>query len=53
MSTRRLPIRPDSEQLKHQAKDLLRAIRAGDAAAIEEFRAHHPNPPSPADARLA
>lgn len=53
MSTRRLPVRPDSEQLKHQAKDLLRAIRAGDAAAIEEFRAHHPKPPSPADARLA
>ena len=28
MPVRRLPVRPDLDQLKHQAKDLLRAIRA-------------------------
>lgn len=53
---RRLPVRPDLDQLRHQAKDLLRAIRAGDAAALEEWRAHHPThaaPPAVAEARLA
>ncbi len=41
-STRHLPVRPNLDQLKHQAKDLLRAIRRGDPAAIEEFRKYHP-----------
>jgi hypothetical protein len=41
---RRLPVRPDLNQLRHQAKDLLRAIRRGDPAAIAEFNTHHPNP---------
>jgi hypothetical protein len=53
MSVRRLPVRPDLNQLKHQAKDLLRAVRHGDPAAVAEFRAHHPAPPDPAAARLA
>ncbi len=53
MSTRRLPVRPDLDQLRHQAKDLLRAFRAGDPAAAAEFARHHPTPPAPADARLA
>jgi len=53
MSARRLPIRPNLDQLKHQAKDLLRAIRAGDASAIAEFHQFHPQPPPPASARLA
>jgi ankyrin repeat protein len=43
MSERRLPVRPNLDQLKHQAKDLLRNIRKGDASAIEEFNQHHPN----------
>jgi hypothetical protein len=30
MSDRRLPVRPDLEQLEHQAKDLLHAIRDGE-----------------------
>ena len=30
-----LPSRPDLVQLRHQAKDLLHAARAGDAAALE------------------
>ena len=32
MSVQRLPVRPDLDQLKHQAKDLLTALRAGDPA---------------------
>lgn len=38
-TTRRLPVRPDLEQLKHQAKEWLRRIRKGDAEAIAEFHA--------------
>lgn len=53
MSVRRLPVRPDLDQLKHQAKDVLRAIRGGDAAAIGELRAFHPGGVEPADAKLA
>jgi ankyrin repeat protein len=33
-----LPGRPNLDQLKRQAKDLLRAARAGDAAALRRFR---------------
>ena len=50
---RRLPVRPDLEQLKHQAKDLLRAIRRGDPEALADLRDFHPNPPAPDDAKLA
>ena len=32
MPVRRLPVRPDLEQLHRQAKELLRAIHAGDAS---------------------
>ena len=42
--TRSLPVRPNLDQLKHQAKDLLRDIRRGDRAAIEEFNSFHPKP---------
>jgi len=50
---RHLPVRPDLDQLKHQAKDLLKHLRAGDPNAVEEFNASHPNPPDPAEAKLA
>ena len=50
---RRLPVRPDLEQLKHQAKDLLRAIRAGDPTAIADLEEHHPDKPDPANVKLA
>ena len=50
---RRLPVRPDLDQLKHQAKDLLRGIRRGDATALAELRGRHPHPPSPDHAKLA
>jgi hypothetical protein len=53
MSDRHLPVRPDLDQLKHQAKDLLRALRRGDPAAIAELQKHHPERVEPARARLA
>lgn len=53
MSERRLPVVPNLRQLRQQAKDLLRALRAGDAGALRDFSDHHPSPPEPAHARLA
>jgi hypothetical protein len=53
MSERRLPVRPNLDQLKHQAKDLLHAIRAGDPDALGDWRQHHPEPGDPADVKLA
>ncbi len=52
MPARRLPVRPDLDQLKHQAKDLLKAIQAGDPAALADLAEHHPEPPAPANIRL-
>jgi len=42
MSERRLPVRPDLDQLHRQAKELLRAIHAGDLNALAEVREHYP-----------
>ena len=53
MPVRHLPVRPDLEQLQRQAKELLRAIRAGDSNAIAELREHHPGPIDPLGAKLA
>lgn len=53
MPERHLPVRPDLEQLKHQAKDLLRQIRAGEPAAIEDLKTYYPRRIDPANARLA
>jgi len=53
MPARRLPVVPDLDQLKHQAKDLLSAIHAGDPAAIAELREFHPDPIDPPAAKLA
>jgi hypothetical protein len=53
MPSRRLPVKPDPDQLHRQAKELLRAIHAGDASAIGELRAHHPEPIDPSAAKLA
>jgi hypothetical protein len=50
---RELPVRPDLDQLKHQAKDLLRDIRGGEPDAIAELRDLHPRALVPADAKLA
>ncbi len=40
--SRHLPVRPNLNQLRQQAKELLRAFRRGDPAAINEFKAYHP-----------
>jgi len=53
MPDRRLPVRPDLDQLKHQAKDLLRAIRRGDPDAVADFRRHHPREIDRASVTLA
>jgi ankyrin repeat protein len=53
MSARRLPVRPDLAQLKHQAKELLQAIHRGDASAVAELREHLPKEIQPAEAKLA
>lgn len=53
MPDRHFPVRPDLEQLRHQAKDLLRAIRRGDPSGVEELQKHHPEQPDPKDAKLA
>jgi hypothetical protein len=53
MPARRLPVRPDLEQLKHQAKDLLRAIHNGESDALADLRQFHPHPPPPDHAKLA
>src|SRR5262245_59322175 len=41
LPTRTLPARPDLAQLKRQAKDLLHAFAAGDAAATAEIAGHY------------
>ena len=53
MAGRHFPVRPNLEQLKHQAKDLLRAIRKGDPAAVADLQKHHPQRIDPSEARLA
>ncbi|MFN8574100.1 MAG: ankyrin repeat domain-containing protein [Gemmatimonadaceae bacterium] len=53
MPARHLPVRPDLDQLRHQAKDLLRAIRQGEPSAIAEFSQNHPHPPATTAAKLA
>jgi hypothetical protein len=53
MAQHRLPLQPDLDHLRRRAKELLRAIRAGDETAIAHLRAHHPSPPDPASAQLA
>jgi hypothetical protein len=53
MPARRLPVRPNLDQLRHQAKDLLRAVRQGDPDAVLDFQTYHPETIDPADAKLA
>lgn len=40
---RRLRVRPDLDQLKHQAKDFLRRIKRGEPEAIAEVKTFHPD----------
>jgi len=53
MPVRRLPVRPDLDQVRRQAKELLRAIHSRDIDAIAELREHHPEPIDPSAAKLA
>jgi len=53
MSVRGLPVRPELDQIKRQAKELLHAIINGDPSAIAEFRLYHPDPTDPPSAKLA
>ena len=39
---RHIPVRPNLQQLKVQAKDFLRAIQRGETEAITEFAESHP-----------
>lgn len=43
MAKRHFPVRPNLEQLKHQAKDLLRGFRRGNPEVLEDFREHSTN----------
>jgi len=38
--SRQLPVKPNLEHLREQAKELLRSVQQGDAAALELFRSH-------------
>lgn len=53
MSDRHIPVRPNLDQLKHQAKDLLRDMRRGDALSIDEFNRNYPKPLPLPDVKLA
>ncbi len=54
---RHFPVHPNLEQLRHQAKDLLRSIKDGDPDALAEFQKHRaktsPDTPRLADAQFA
>jgi hypothetical protein len=50
---RHVPVRPNLDQLRHQAKDLLRAVRRGEPEAVAEFSRNHPGPIPPSRAKLA
>ncbi len=49
---RHLPPRPNLDQLKNQAKDLLKAHKAGDADALKRIRDQHPRWARAGDAEL-
>jgi hypothetical protein len=55
MADRNLPVRPDLDQLRHQAKDLLGELRQGALPAVAAMQRHHPRqpPPDPAEIKLA
>ncbi len=53
MADRHFPVRPDLEQLKHQAKELLRALQSQDATAIAALAKHHPARIEASQAKLA
>jgi len=50
---RHFPVRPNLEQLRHQAKDFLRDLRKNDPEAVAALRKHHPRAIDPPHAKLA
>jgi hypothetical protein len=52
-SDHHFPVRPNLEQLRRQAKDLLRAVRQDDPSAVAELRKHHPKLIEPRGVKLA
>ncbi len=52
MAKRRLPLDPNLEQLKNQAKDLLDSYVSGESDAVEEFEAFHPRGVPRTEAKL-
>src|SRR5690242_13887129 len=53
MPDRRLPVRPNLDQLKHQAKDLLRALRNREVSVAADFEKYHPEQIEADSAKLA
>jgi hypothetical protein len=53
MPARHFPVRPNLEQLRNQAKDLLRDVRARVPEALADLREYHPEKTDPASAKLA
>ncbi|HZV60477.1 MAG TPA: hypothetical protein VFF42_09050 [Candidatus Eremiobacteraceae bacterium] len=53
MPDRHLPVRPNLDQLKRQAKELLSEFREGNPDAAVDLAKYHPKKISPADAKLA
>lgn len=53
MTERALPVRPNLDQLKNQAKDLLHAIHRAESSALEDLHTFHPKQIDPPTAKLA
>ena len=53
MPARHFPVRPNLDQLKHQAKDLFKAMRSGDSSAIADLESYHPRKIDANAAKLA
>ena len=48
-----LPARPNLEQLRNQAKDLLKSLKSGDPVGLQRLQEYHPQPPKTADASFS
>ena len=53
MPDRHVPVHPNFDQLRRQAKDLLRGVRRGDPDAVADFTRNHPERVAPDRARLS
>jgi len=53
VASRHFPVRPNLDQIKHQAKELLVGVRQGRTAAVQEFVTHYPRQIVPSDATLS